>query len=247
MFSSMAAGGHVLASLVLAGIVALVGLRFQKAIETQQGHLIGVLLVLTGLAVLIWSRTGRGRSHGRGDGHSEEPHEDGHEPHPDNDVGHSHAAPPHAEEPHRHEHGQPEAPGQPAEDHTHEHRHAAVVHAHPHSHEEFIESRRQMLIERSQAHTLGGRLAAITVPFGVAASPDLTLLPVALAASAFGVGAVVTVLVIFAALTMVTFVGLTLVGTIAGYQIKGTWLEDNANTVTALVLVAIGVVAYIGF
>lgn len=89
-------------------------------------------------------------------------------------------------------------------------------------------------------------MAAIAVPFGVAASPDLTVLPVALAASAVGRGAVAGVLVVFAALTMGTFVGLTVLATLAGYQIKGEWLEDNATTITALVLIAIGVVAYIG-
>lgn len=244
--SSMAAGGHVLASLVLAGIVALIGLRFQKAIETQQGHIVGALLLLTGLAIFIWSRTRWGRSHG-GSAQSHDEHEGGHDHDHVGDGGHSHAPASHAEEPHRHDHPVPETKERQADDHAHEHSHERVVHAHPHSHAEFIESRQQMLMERSEVRTLGGRLATIAVPFGVAASPDLTLLPVALAATAFGVGAVITVLVIFAALTMATFVGLTMVGTIAGYQIKGTWLEDNANTITALVLIAIGVVAYVGF
>jgi hypothetical protein len=122
-----------------------------------------------------------------------------------------------------------------------------VVHAHPHSHEEFIESRRQILIQRSTERGLAARLATIAVPFGVAASPDLTLLPVALAASAYGSGAVITVLVVFAGLTMLTFVGLTVIATLAGYQVKGAWLEDHANTITSLVLIAIGVVAYFGF
>jgi len=35
--------------------------------------------------------------------------------------------------------------------------------------------------------------------------------------------------------------------TLAGYQLKGEWLERHANTITAVVLIAIGVVAYIGF
>jgi hypothetical protein len=81
----------------------------------------------------------------------------------------------------------------------------------------------------------------------VAASPDLTILPVALAASAMGAPMVGGVLGVFAALTIVTFVGLTVIATLAGYQIKGVWLEKNANTITSLVLVAIGVVAFIGF
>ncbi len=46
---------------------------------------------------------------------------------------------------------------------------------------------------------------------------------------------------------MATFIGLTVLATLAGYQIKGEWLERNANTITAIVLVAISAVAYIGF
>lgn len=92
-----------------------------------------------------------------------------------------------------------------------------------------------------------GHLSAIAVPFGVAASPDLTFLPFAIAASAYGVGAVAAVLGVFSALTLVTFVGLTVVATAVGYQMRGEWLEKNANTITSLVLIAIGVVAYVGF
>lgn len=103
--------------------------------------------------------------------------------------------------------------------------------------------------ERSPAdgQTLARRLSAVAIPFGVAASPDLTILPVALAASASGRGAVVGVLIVFAACTIVIFVGLTVLATLAGYQIKGEWLEHNATTITALVLIAIGIVAYVGF
>ena len=91
------------------------------------------------------------------------------------------------------------------------------------------------------------QLAAIAVPFGVAASPDLTILPVALAASALGAVAITGVLGVFALFTIGTFVGLTVIATLAGYQIKGDWLEKNANTITSIVLIAIGIVAYIGF
>ena len=84
------------------------------------------------------------------------------------------------------------------------------------------------------------------VPFGVAASPDLTILPVAFAASTVGTVAVTGVLSVFALVTIGTFIGLTVVATLAGYQIKGDWLEKHANTITSLVLIAIGIVAYIG-
>jgi len=103
-----------------------------------------------------------------------------------------------------------------------------------------------MTIVSEKKQPLIKRLAAIAVPFGMAASPDLTILPVALAASAVGMGAVVSVLSVFAVFTIATFIGLTVIATLAGYQIKGDWLEKNANTITSLVLIAIGIVAYFG-
>jgi len=39
---------------------------------------------------------------------------------------------------------------------------------------------------------------------------------------------------------------LTVGATLAGYQIKGDWLEKNGNTITAIVLVAIGAAVYAG-
>ena len=37
----------------------------------------------------------------------------------------------------------------------------------------------------------------------------------------------------------------TVAATLAGYQAKGDWLEDHGNLITALVLMAIGVVLYL--
>ncbi len=215
--SGLASIGHVVASLILGGIVALIGLQFQRQLDTQQGHIIGGILILTGIGFLVWGliRGGHGHSH-TGEGHS---HNHGVE------TTHDH-------EEHAHEH----------EEHTHEeHTHEEHMHdheEHSHGHETTKPARQQ---------TLAGKLAAIAVPFGVAASPDLTILPVALAASAIGGSAVVGVLSVFAVLTIGTFVGLTVLATLAGYQVKGAWLENNANSITSLVLIAIGVVAFIGF
>jgi threonine/homoserine/homoserine lactone efflux protein len=83
-------------------------------------------------------------------------------------------------------------------------------------------------------------LAAVMVPFGAAASPDLTILPVFLAATTAGVATAIGSLVIFAAVTIGTIVGLTLAATRGGYQIRGQWLERWGNMFTALVLVVIG-------
>jgi threonine/homoserine/homoserine lactone efflux protein len=78
------------------------------------------------------------------------------------------------------------------------------------------------------------------VPFGAAASPDLTILPVFLAATAAGAATAISSLVVFAAVTIGTIVGLTLTACFGGYQIRGQWLERWGNTITALVLITIG-------
>ena len=237
--SLLAAGGHVLASLVLAGVIALIGLRFQKAIETQQGHIVGGVLVLTGVGFLAWGLTGHGHAHG----HDHDEQDRGQHDHDEHGTG----SEPQAAGQEAHDHHHPEPAATSDGEHEHQHAHKEKIHSHPHSHEAFIENRQRVLLARAEAPTLAGRLAAIAVPFGVAASPDLTILPVALAASAFGGGAVTAVLVTFAVVTMGTFVGLTVVASAAGYQIRGEWLEKNANTITSLVLIAIGAVAFFGF
>jgi nickel/cobalt transporter (NicO) family protein len=89
-------------------------------------------------------------------------------------------------------------------------------------------------------------LAAIMVPFGAAASPDLTILPVFLAATTAGAGTAVGSLVIFAAVTIGTIVGLTLTAATGGYQIRGQWLERWGNTITATTLIAIGLLVLTG-
>ena len=181
--------GHVVTSFILGGVIALIGLQFQKEIDTQQGHVVGGVLVLTGLIFLIWGMFGHGAHN------------------------------------HTHDHGE-------GQNHNHDY-----DHNHTHGHEQGPVKERSLV----------GRLTAIAVPFGVAASPDLTILPVALAASALGGVAIVGVLGLFALVTIATFIGLTVAATLVGYQIKGNWLEKNANTITSLVLIAIGTIAYVGF
>jgi nickel/cobalt transporter (NicO) family protein len=88
--------------------------------------------------------------------------------------------------------------------------------------------------------------AAVMVPFGAAASPDLTILPVFLAATTAGVATAVGSLVIFAAVTIGTIVGLTLAAARGGYQIQGEWLERWGNVFTAAVLVIIGLLVLLG-
>ena len=89
-------------------------------------------------------------------------------------------------------------------------------------------------------------LAAVMVPFGAAASPDLTILPVFLAAAAVGVGTAIGSLLVFGAVTIATIVGLTLAAAKGGYQIRGQWLDRWGNTLTAITLVVIGALVLTG-
>ena len=89
-------------------------------------------------------------------------------------------------------------------------------------------------------------LAAIMVPFGAAASPDLTILPVFLAAATVGVATAIGSLVVFAAVTIGTIVGLTLAAARGGYQIQGQWLERWGNMFTAFVLAVVGLLVLTG-
>jgi nickel/cobalt exporter len=212
--SALAAGAHVLASLVLGGVIALVGLQFQREVETQQGHIVGALLIVSGAALLVWHQTGHGHAH-------------------EHDGSHRHGHVP----------SQELARGGT---HSHEHAHEGVRHSHAHHHEAFVRAQASRIAERTGDATRVGRLTAIAVPFGAAASPDLTFLPLAFVAGTHGRGSVAAVLGVFAAVTMLTFVGLTVIATAAGYQVQGVWLERHANTITSFVLIAIGVAVLAG-
>jgi ABC-type nickel/cobalt efflux system permease component RcnA len=121
-------------------------------------------------------------------------------------------------------------------DHPHDHDHLRDDHhghgGHEHGHD--------------HAHGRVAGLAAVMVPFGAAASPDLTILPVFLAATTAGVATAVGSVAIFAAVTIGTIMGLTLAAARGGYQIKGDWLERWGNVFTAGVLGAIGVLVLLG-
>ncbi|MGI8968638.1 MAG: hypothetical protein ACR2GA_06005 [Chloroflexota bacterium] len=190
--SLLASVGHVLTSIILGGIIAAIGLQFRKTFETQQGHIVGVVLILTGIGFAVWALTGHG-------------HHD-----------------------HDHDHGAHDALEHP-DDLSH-----VLLHG-DEQHQDHADDR-----------SLGRRLAGIAVPFGAAASPDLTILPIFLAASAVGIGTVIGVLTAFSLVTLATFVVLTVAATLAGYQVKGEWLEEHGNLITAVVLAAIGIAVYLG-
>ena len=121
--------------------------------------------------------------------------------------------------------------------HHHEHHDDGDQHHHAESHEHH---------QGEEAPQRFSGLAAVMVPFGAAASPDLTILPVFLAATTAGIATAVGSLVIFAAVTIGTIVGLTLVAARGGYQIQGEWLERWGNMFTAGVLSIIGLLVLLG-
>ncbi len=185
--SGLAGVAHVLVSILLGGVIVVVGLQFRTTVESAQSTIIGCILIATGLGFAWLELTGRGHHH----------HEHDHD--------------------HDHHHDQ---------DHDHQDHH--------HDHDVPVRGR-----------GIGG-LAAVMVPFGAAASPDLTILPVFLAATTAGLATAIGSLVVFAAVTIGTIVGLTLAAARGGYEIRGQWLERWGNTFTALVLGAIGVLVLAG-
>ncbi|MGH2856084.1 MAG: hypothetical protein ACRDMJ_01215 [Solirubrobacteraceae bacterium] len=128
--------------------------------------------------------------------------------------------------------------------HHHDHDHHHDHNDHEHHHHEHHDHEHHHATH-AQASGLRG-LAAVMVPFGAAASPDLTILPVFLAATTAGVATAVGSVVIFAAVTIGTIVGLTLAAARGGYQIQGQWLERWGNVFTAGVLAAIGALVLLG-
>jgi nickel/cobalt exporter len=128
--------------------------------------------------------------------------------------------------------------------HGHHHEHEPE-HEHPHSHPRLLSAAEADERIASNEGALHG-LAAVMVPFGAAASPDLTILPVFLAATTAGTATALSSLLIFALVTIGTIVTLTLSACFGGYQIQGQWLERWGNVFTALVLIIIGALVLTG-
>jgi ABC-type nickel/cobalt efflux system permease component RcnA len=119
-------------------------------------------------------------------------------------------------------------------------------HPHPHPHEHEHEHEHEHDHDHDHPHGRGRSLLAVMVPFGAAASPDLTILPVFLAASATGAGAAIGALVAFALATVGTITGLTVLAAAGGYQVRGRWLDRWGNVFTSAVLMAIGALVLAG-
>ncbi len=99
----------------------------------------------------------------------------------------------------------------------------------------------------THAHPHGGRTAlSVLVPFGAAASPDLTILPVFLAATTAGTLAAIGSLIVFATVTITTIVTLTVLTFATGHGLGARWLDRWGNAFTALVLFTVGALVATG-
>lgn len=190
--SSLAAVGHVVASALLGAVIVAIGVQFRGIVERQQSRVVGTILILTGLAFLIWTLARR-------DGH---------------DHGHRH-------------------------DHDHGHPHSHAGHRHDEAGTDYAHGAATDPRAREEAASPMRRFAVLAV-LGAAATPDLTILPVFLAASAVGAAEAVGVLIFYALVSVATFVGFTVVATLGGYQVQWPWLERYGDQITAALLIVIG-------
>jgi nickel/cobalt transporter (NicO) family protein len=134
-------------------------------------------------------------------------------------------------------------------DHHHDHEHADHDHDradHDHEHPDHQDHDDHQGHDHQEHGRNWHGLAAVMVPFGAAASPDLTILPVFLAATTAGVATAIGSVVVFAAVTIGTIVGLTLAAARGGYEIRGQWLERWGNVFTAATLLIIGTLVLTG-
>jgi nickel/cobalt transporter (NicO) family protein len=118
-----------------------------------------------------------------------------------------------------------------------------------HDHHEHAGHGRTAVLDRPATQTQAGGargLAAVLVPFGATASPDLTILPVFLAASALGAGAAIGSLAVFTIVTVVTIVGLTVATALGARLLTAPWVDRSANLLTAGTLVLIGTLVVFG-
>ncbi|MHB1537315.1 MAG: hypothetical protein ACYCUM_03165 [Solirubrobacteraceae bacterium] len=215
---------HVLVSILLGAAVIAVGLQFRSLLQSAQDAIVGGILIATGLGFATVQLTGRGHRHRHDGGHGHTHHRH-HHTDASGAGGHDHAQ----RCDRRHEHG-------------HEERHVEQAQAtgdSPTATDVASDAASDAASDPLAPRGLEG-LAAVMVPFGAAASPDLTILPVFLVATTAGVAPAVGSLLIFAAVTIGTIVGLTLLACLSGYRVRGDWLDRWSNALTATTLIAIG-------
>lgn len=212
---------HVAVSLALGAAVVLVGLGLRDSVARHTDLVVGGVLVLTGAVMAVLELRGRGHGHGHGQS--------------DN---HAH----NEEHAHSHHHGG-------------HHHHGAATHDHWHPHEGAEDSHHSAtaLLDRSGHESSPSPAVArrrtpagLLVAFGAAASPDLTILPVFLAAGALGPAPAAAALCAFAAATVAAMVGLTAVAAHGARRLTAPWTDRGANLLVAATLLGIGALVAVG-
>jgi nickel/cobalt transporter (NicO) family protein len=222
--SLAAALAHVVVSVVLGAILVVIGLQFRAAVARHTGLVVGGILLATGAVFLCLELLGSGHSHNHS--HDRQSHHDGHEHEPGSPG-------------HHHDHGSPghASPG-----------HASPGHASPGHDSPGHDSLAQRgtttavleCLEPAPDQRATRGLAGLLIPLGAAASPDLTILPVFLAAGALGTSAAIGSLAAFTAATVGTIVGLTTAAAAGARLFTASWIDRRATLITALTLMAIG-------
>ena len=90
------------------------------------------------------------------------------------------------------------------------------------------------------------RVARVAVPMGVAASPNIAILPVLLLAQAFDPWVAVGALGMFACATIGAFIVFTLLAQTAADHLPLDFLEHHADDTAAALLVLLGIAAWVG-
>jgi nickel/cobalt transporter (NicO) family protein len=213
--SLAAALAHVVVSLVLGGILIVIGLQFRTTVARHTDLFVGGILLATGVVFLVLELLGKGHGHSRDRHDGQDYDHDGHAHYGDHG---------------NHGLGHRARDSQDQDGHAHGHTTTAVL------------ERTEPAPDKRTARGLAGLL----IPFGAAASPDLTILPVFFAASALGTTAALGSLAAFTVATVVTIVGLTTATALGVRRFTAPWIDRRANLVTAVTLITIGALAASG-
>jgi nickel/cobalt transporter (NicO) family protein len=216
--SLAAALAHVVVSVALGGILIVIGLQFRTTVARHTDLVVGGILLVTGAVFLRLELLGKGHGHDGQGQHTGRFHDHGNHPRHEDDDDHGRGQ--------HHQHDGHDCDVHDLEGHEHAHRHSTTA-----------------VLDRPEPapDNRGVRgLAGVLIPFGAAASPDLTILPVFLAASALGVTAAAGSLAAFTVATLATIVGLTTATALGVRLFTASWIDRRAGVITALTLIAIG-------
>lgn len=217
----VAGTGHVVSTLIIAGVVWAAGAAFAQRFGGLLDTVASLALIGFGLwiAVSAWRevRGEAGHHHHHGHGHGNDHH---HYPH------HSHEAPALLRHAHLHRHGD------------------GLVHVHRHEHMPFtahaIAIGEPPLHDHSHAAT--GRAALLLI---LGSSPMIEGIPAFFAAGRYGAGLIAMMAAIFAAATIATYVGLCVLSTSGLNRVSLGPVERFGEVVSGALIAMLGVVFWL--